>query len=590
MNKNIIVFFTLFIGYVANSQIAGTIDQNFGTVGTVFSTGHKSLFPYSVDFEANSGEIATAGSYLKSVGFTVGFIGRYDFYGNSNNFFGSNGILEVSDLSTTFQSIDKVLFIGNSNFIVRGRYKDSSNTTVYFFRKYFANGTLDTSFGIGGIITGLYGEIHGNYIYWLKTNSITLHQSLSRYNLANGTLDPTFNNSEFPFLNTVSNYFEGSQNGINFQTDGKIVLCGYTIISGVHYPFVGRYDGLGNIDTTFGKNGYFYGTNPDEIWQTKTQSDGKIILLNNVNLGKILTRLNSNGTLDTTYGTGGSFYYTNSYGGGFIDKILIQSDDKVLLCGSENMNAVGSSALYLGRITNGGILDFWRKDLQSSTMSENWSMVMQNDSYVLTFGQTSNANFTLSNPAIQRIYLKAPIVSLIGDAYPGGNYANDLDMSSVDGTTYTLNNVNLTSGNGNSVKFRIDHNLKINWGSPQLNSFPTGIGQMGQAGIIIPTSSTYNISFNIATGVYDFANKLGIKEQFLTHLSFYPNPTKSVLNLQLPNGVRIDKIMITDLTGKVVLSQKENSIQVNVEQLPYGMYIIEVFSSKGNFASKFEKN
>ena len=589
MKKTLFYLFALVINLTMQAQTAGTLDTNFGTSGSVFAPAQKNSYPYCIEFEAYSGEIAIAGQYKKTSSLTVGYVGRYDFYGNPRTAFGTNGVLEISDLSTTIQIVSEVLFTGNSGFIVRGTYKDASNATVLFFRKYLANGTLDTTFGTGGTLTGLNGEINGNYIYSLKTNPTTKHQYLNRYHLANGTLDATFNSSEFPFLTTDSRFYGSQYRHINFQANGKIVLCGYKTINAVNYPFIGRFDSLGNSDTTFGTNGYFIGANPGEAWQTKTQSDGKIVYINNSGpqngTNAILNRINANGTVDTSYGMAGSFYYTYDFGGNYVDKMLMQSDDKVLLCGSVAMDANGVSSLFSARVGTTGKLDFKRLDMQSP-YSENWSMVMPNETYLLTFGETSNADFSLFTPTIQRIFLKTPIVSLIGDAYPNGNFTNDLNMTSLDGTTYTLNNVSLTSGK--AVKFRIDHDWRINWGAAATNPFPTGAGMMGQGDITIPTTGIYNISFNIATGVYNFTNTLSIASFDKNNIVVYPNPAKNQINLQFPNQVRADKITITDLTGKKVLEQN-NSSQVNVSNLAKGMYVIEAVSGEEKFVSKFVK-
>ena len=73
-------------------------------------------------------------------------------------------------------------------------------------------------------------------------------------------------------------------------------------------------------------------------------------------------------------------------------------------------------------------------------------------------------------------------------------------------------------------------------------------------------------------------------------LVVYPNPTSSILNLQFPNEGQADKITITDLTGKVILTQTAHKNQVDVASLATGMYIIEVVSVAEKFTSKFIKD
>ena len=72
-------------------------------------------------------------------------------------------------------------------------------------------------------------------------------------------------------------------------------------------------------------------------------------------------------------------------------------------------------------------------------------------------------------------------------------------------------------------------------------------------------------------------------------ITVFPNPTTSIVNLNFPNTVTIDKVAINDITGKIVLQQDQNTAQINVEKLATGLYIIEMFSGNEKFTSKFVK-
>ena len=69
----------------------------------------------------------------------------------------------------------------------------------------------------------------------------------------------------------------------------------------------------------------------------------------------------------------------------------------------------------------------------------------------------------------------------------------------------------------------------------------------------------------------------------------YPNPTAFVLYFQNHSNSSIDNIIVTDLAGKIVLVQSENSNQINVEKLARGMYVIQVFSGEEKVTHKFVK-
>ena len=136
---------------------------------------------------------------------------------------------------------------------------------VLSMQVYAQDGALDTSFGIGGkVITSI-------------------------------------NNDE-------------RANSLVIQSDGKIVIAGYTFssISGNDIACV-RYNTDGSIDNTFGLNGVatfdIQSGSDDKSTSIDIQSDGKLVLCGFSDDGSdkssLLMRLNINGTLDTTFGSSG---------------------------------------------------------------------------------------------------------------------------------------------------------------------------------------------------------------------------------------------------------------------------------------------
>jgi uncharacterized delta-60 repeat protein len=69
----------------------------------------------------------------------------------------------------------------------------------------------------------------------------------------------------------------------------------------------------------------------------------------------------------------------------------------------------------------------------------------------------------------------------------------------------------------------------------------------------------------------------------------YPNPAKTQLTVQNNNQTPFEKIVITDLMGKIVLTQTAPTSQVNVATLANGMYILTAFSGEEQWVSKFVK-
>ena len=70
-------------------------------------------------------------------------------------------------------------------------------------------------------------------------------------------------------------------------------------------------------------------------------------------------------------------------------------------------------------------------------------------------------------------------------------------------------------------------------------------------------------------------------------LTLFPNPTNEILKLK--SNSFIDKVIISDFLGKVILVETNNANEINVESLSKGIYIIEAISGKDTFFSKFIK-
>jgi hypothetical protein len=103
-------------------------------------------------------------------------------------------------------------------------------------------------------------------------------------------------------------------------------------------------------------------------------------------------------------------------------------------------------------------------------------------------------------------------------------------------------------------------------------------------------TSTYSNSGR-TTYNYDSSITLSIKQPEITieKIKLYPNPTKDFINILNTANNKIDKVFITDIVGKTVLKRYENVKLINVQDLAKGIYLIEAFSGKVKFTSKFVK-
>ena len=198
---------------------------------------------------------------------------------------------------------------------------DSRDAPDFRLMRYNADGSLDTSFGHGGILQtyflGYGGAIKSvkidsqdriiaaGYVYASAEFTSPMDFAVARYT-PGGLLDKTFG-SQGKVLREYGGFDQ--INAIALQRDGKIVAGGY---NGSSFAIF-RLSANGSPDMTFANGGvvptFFYGA-ASEIRAIALQSDGRIVAGGNVwdndttRFG--LARYNTDGTLDTTFGRGGT--------------------------------------------------------------------------------------------------------------------------------------------------------------------------------------------------------------------------------------------------------------------------------------------
>ena len=84
------------------------------------------------------------------------------------------------------------------------------------------------------------------------------------------------------------------------------------------------------------------------------------------------------------------------------------------------------------------------------------------------------------------------------------------------------------------------------------------------------------------------ASSVGINEAIkdVTSLSVYPNPTSGLINFNLSANEVVKSIIVTDISGRIVYSQNENTTSVNLNTLANGIYNLSVSTIKQNYRAK----
>ena len=83
-------------------------------------------------------------------------------------------------------------------------------------------------------------------------------------------------------------------------------------------------------------------------------------------------------------------------------------------------------------------------------------------------------------------------------------------------------------------------------------------------------------------------NSLGLDSNSLTTTSVYPNPTKDVLNIDIPNAVGTSKLKLYDIQGRFVMETSTNNTHeiINIENLQNGVYLLTIENDNNKTVKK----
>ncbi len=261
--------------------------------------------------------------------------------GSLDTTFGTGGIFTTSytQYDTTINSAAAIQSDGK---IVLGGTIPGGDSQVAALIRLNTNGTLDSSFGSGGVVTSDFDLTDGAVVTAIAiqpngqilagaVGALLIQSAVGRFN-ANGTLDTTFGTGGFAISNSVGSG-EGTLSFMALQADGKILITGGGLM--------GRYTSTGQPDHTFGESGVA----PLISAQTTAiavQTDGKIVVTTGIGAPPTLTteqflpvqqagavaRYNTDGSLDTTFGISGQAACVASTAA-----VAIQSNGKIVVAG-----------------------------------------------------------------------------------------------------------------------------------------------------------------------------------------------------------------------------------------------------------------
>ncbi|WP_460574305.1 T9SS type A sorting domain-containing protein [Flavobacterium koreense] len=346
----------------------GIRDMNFGTGGLV-NLGSNLTSCANIHLLSDGKIIVSNSSNLY----------KMDINGIMDNSFGNAGVLDLTTFDNKLDFIDdytisndnKILIACDYNYNVGGVGINRISTAVV---KLNIDGTLDTTFGVNGIVnydvttnaagfheypTAIYqdannkilvssisiqlGNFYGNQtIYLAKLNS-------------DGSFDTTFG------TNGWYNYSTGNTNEsiVAREIISSIVdncyLISNTITANYLLTNTLKINSNGVINTSFGNNGVVTTLPNANYIHMITQADGKILKGGQKDKQFSIIRYNTDGSLDLSFGVNGEVNTPIEYSSG-INNVQLQTDGKLIATGDsydgdrEKIAMVRYTDLNLGTI------------------------------------------------------------------------------------------------------------------------------------------------------------------------------------------------------------------------------------------------
>jgi uncharacterized delta-60 repeat protein len=289
--------------------------------------------------------------------------------------FGTGGTVTTPIAASAADDFAQAVLIQDDDRILVAGYSVNGGTNDDFtLVRYELDGTLDTTLGGTGKVStpiAAGATIDRAFAAALQDDQKIVVAGFSRvsgddvFSVARftptGQLDSTFDGDGK--VTTELGGLEDHAQAIAIQDDGKIVVGGYALVSSTRDLALARYMPNGLPDTSFdgdGKVTHALGTQNEEIFALAIQGDGKILAAgydqDTPTTDMFVARFTSTGALDTTF-AGGAGYVRIHFGTGD-DKgyAMALQDDGKILVAGEAR--VGTVSHFgVARVTSLGALD-----------------------------------------------------------------------------------------------------------------------------------------------------------------------------------------------------------------------------------------
>ncbi len=351
---------------VVRYSATGSVDTTFGTGGRVTTAFTTIDLPAAIAIQSD-GKIVVVGAAATSTTVSDFAIARYTSAGVLDTTFDGDGKV-TTDFSGRTDAATAVLIQPDGKIVLGGSSVSSTGNKDFALARYNSDGSLDATFGSGGIVTTDIEPIFGDAVtrLILQGSSIIAVGSsnnssgdkdfaLARYTSA-GVLDTTFGSSGKTKTDFGTNG-DGATT-VAFFSDGRLLVAGTssTLVSSIPTSSdfaMARYSADGILDASFGTSGKVTTSINvlDAITSVVFQSDGKIVAAGSAGATLLssdfaLARYSADGALDTNFGTGGKVTTDVSTTLDSAMSLSIQSDGKIAPSGFSSSGTSLALARY----------------------------------------------------------------------------------------------------------------------------------------------------------------------------------------------------------------------------------------------------
>ena len=340
----------------------GSLDTDFGIDGTVTSDlelGNSWVADVAV--QADGKTIVAGRVYNGRHAGWDSILVRYNLDGYLDQSFGTKGIAltDVAAAALMIQSDRTIVVVGGA---------EVDGGATFILVHYKPDGSLDTAFGDGGKIVFECQDYGGTLAFQPDDKIVTVRitesgaYAVARYD-PDRSLDSSFGVGGVVLLDFGSTWL--GYPDVLVQTDNKIVVTGTGATRDPDFALT-RLNPDGSRDTSFGAGKTvttdFGGW--DRGGSVAVQSDGKIIMTG-VTDGQwgdfALACYNPDGSLNSGFGTGGivttDFDSSSEFSSEWVYAAAIQVDGKILVAGYTDAHERGGGDFALARYRPDGALD-----------------------------------------------------------------------------------------------------------------------------------------------------------------------------------------------------------------------------------------